>query len=218
MAKKDVTFPAIAESNWWKLREKLRQKLPGNLTSSYLASALSMIEKSAQTNVIVPLKKMGLIDDAGKPTELANDWRDDGKYPDVCKKILESIYPGEVRDLFHSHPIVHEELTSWFMNYCHCGKNAAAKYAQLYILLLDTNPNKKNKKTEKKIDTRPKAKKGVSQGEIRNAGIRISAKNNDTHTPAIHINFQIHISPDSSADQIDQIFESMSKHLGGFVK
>ena len=31
--------------------------------------------------------------------------------------------------------------------------------------------------------------------------------------PSLHINIQIHISPDSSPEQIDQIFESMSKHL-----
>ena len=31
--------------------------------------------------------------------------------------------------------------------------------------------------------------------------------------PSLHIDIQIHISPDSSADQIDQIFESMARHL-----
>jgi hypothetical protein len=33
--------------------------------------------------------------------------------------------------------------------------------------------------------------------------------------PAVHIDIQIHISPESSAEQIDKIFESMSKHLYG---
>jgi hypothetical protein len=31
--------------------------------------------------------------------------------------------------------------------------------------------------------------------------------------PEVHIDVQIHISPDSSPEQIDQIFESMAKHL-----
>lgn len=33
--------------------------------------------------------------------------------------------------------------------------------------------------------------------------------------PALHIDIQIHISPESSADQIDKIFASMSKYLYG---
>jgi hypothetical protein len=33
--------------------------------------------------------------------------------------------------------------------------------------------------------------------------------------PAIHIDIQIHISPESTAQQIDKIFESMAKHLYG---
>jgi hypothetical protein len=33
--------------------------------------------------------------------------------------------------------------------------------------------------------------------------------------PAVHIDIQIHISPESTAQQIDKIFESMSKHLYG---
>ena len=35
--------------------------------------------------------------------------------------------------------------------------------------------------------------------------------------PSIHIDVQVHISPDTSPEQIDRIFASMSKHLGGFV-
>lgn len=36
--------------------------------------------------------------------------------------------------------------------------------------------------------------------------------------PALHIDVQIHISPEASADQIDQIFASMAKHLYGSQK
>jgi Family of unknown function (DUF5343) len=37
--------------------------------------------------------------------------------------------------------------------------------------------------------------------------------NGPSHHPAVHIDIQIHISPESSAEQIDKIFESMAKHL-----
>lgn len=39
-----------------------------------------------------------------------------------------------------------------------------------------------------------------------------------TAGPALHIDIQIHISPEASADQIDQIFASMAKHLYGGKK
>lgn len=39
-----------------------------------------------------------------------------------------------------------------------------------------------------------------------------------TGFPNLHINIQIHISADSSPDQIDQIFASMAKHLKDFGK
>ncbi|WP_147675799.1 DUF5343 domain-containing protein [Xanthomonas massiliensis] len=34
-------------------------------------------------------------------------------------------------------------------------------------------------------------------------------------SPSIHIDLQIHVSPEASSDQIDQIFRSMAKHLYG---
>ena len=36
-----------------------------------------------------------------------------------------------------------------------------------------------------------------------------------TGQPSVHIDFQIHISPEASAEQIDQIFASMRRHLYG---
>jgi hypothetical protein len=33
--------------------------------------------------------------------------------------------------------------------------------------------------------------------------------------PSVHIDVQIHISPEANADQIEQIFKSMAKHLYG---
>lgn len=37
----------------------------------------------------------------------------------------------------------------------------------------------------------------------------------DPSSPSVHIDIQVHISPESSPEQIDQIFASMAKHLYG---
>jgi hypothetical protein len=220
MSDNDRSFPTIPEANWWKLRELFKQRLPAAVTPSYLATALSMTEKSAQANIIGPFKKIGIIDDQGKPTDLANDWRSDDKYSGVCKKLFEKFYPQEVRDLFHEKNPDVSKINSWFMSYCKCGENAAKKYTQVFILLRkaelkrNTDPTTqppKGKSSPKKITAkRPSASETSDQKS--DSAVSEGSTQQEYH-PEIHVNFQIHISPDTPADQIDKIFESMSKHL-----
>ncbi|MPM54882.1 hypothetical protein SDC9_101665 [bioreactor metagenome] len=227
MSDNEKSFPTVGESNWWKLRELFKQKIPVQVTASYLASALTMSEDSARSNIIGPFKKMGLIDENGKPTDLAIDWRDDIKYPSVCKFLFEKMYPQEVRDLFHSINLDIAKLNSWFMNYCRCGEKAAQKFSQLYILLLsgelkkvsDSTTSKKNSSSQKE-KTQPRAsvkKKQAKQQENQPNNDFKENKDepskNHTYFPEIHIDLQLHISPDTPPDQIDKIFESMAKHL-----
>ena len=73
--------------------------MPAAVTTTYLSSALSMTEESARANIITPFKNLGILDETGKPTDLAYEWRDDSKYPVVCQTLLDKIYPQEVRDL-----------------------------------------------------------------------------------------------------------------------
>jgi hypothetical protein len=70
MAENDRSFPKIAESNWWKLRNLFKQKVPSPVTTTYISSAFSMTEASARGNIIIPFKKLGILDDDGKPTDL----------------------------------------------------------------------------------------------------------------------------------------------------
>jgi hypothetical protein len=45
-----------------------------------------------------------------------------------------------------------------------------------------------------------------------------SGAGRDALGPALHIDIQVHISPEASPDQIDKIFASMAKHLYGAKK
>jgi len=114
MADNDKSFPKIAGSNWWKLRNLFKQKVPVVVTTTYLSSALSMTETSAQGNIINPFKKLGILDEAGKPTDLAYDWRDDSKYPAVCQTLLDNTYPQEIRDLYSTAESDPAAIISWF--------------------------------------------------------------------------------------------------------
>lgn len=219
-------YPKIAQANWFGLRDKLKQRVPGEISASYVASAMSMAERSAKANVISPLKALGLVGEDSKPTDLAYDWRDDSKYPEVCEKIIESIYPQELQDLFHTPDAQLSEVTSWFMRDAKVGEPAAKMFAATYLMLLQKRPEAakdvvKSKaakpKAEKKTET-PKNKVGEKK---ENTADKVDKKpqgdgNHSGFSPRLHIDVQVHISPESSPEQIDKIFESMAKHLKDF--
>lgn len=237
MANGDTSFPMIADSSWWKLRDLFKRKVPSIVTPTYLATALSMGEASARSNLIGPFKKIGIIDDDGKPTDLAYDWRDDHKYASVCETLIETCYPQELKDLFHSPDANIQRLTNWFMNQTRCGEPTAKKYARFYLLLLKadlkeaevatnnkeqkgktTKPSEKNKALLVTPDT-SQQQEAISQNPAIIAPVPTPiAPRILNNSPELHINIQLHISPESSTEQIDKIFESMSKHLKDFNK
>ncbi len=95
------TYPSISEKNWWVLRDKFKSSLPAVVSATYVKTLLTLgSEDSAKNNVIFPLKRLGLIDENYKPTQLANDWRLDDKYKSACDVMIKNIYPQELLDLF----------------------------------------------------------------------------------------------------------------------
>lgn len=229
MAKRLASFPKIASSTWWKLRDLFKTKVPTAVTTSYLATALSMTEDSARANILTPFKKIGILDAEGRPTDLAYDWRDDAKYPEVCKKLLDRLYPQEVQDLFPDANADTSALTSWFMSQARCGKVAAAMYSAFYRLLLKADPSESQESKQNQAQNTPKTpRRRVSEAKAETRGSERKS-NEETRgqpigpkassfgsTPQLHINIQLHIAPETTADQIDQIFESMAKHLKPF--
>lgn len=225
-------YPKIPRGNWFLLRDKFKQRTPEKVSPSYVAAALEMTEASASANIITPLRAFGLIDETGKPTDLAYDWRDDSKYADVCGKIAETIYPQELRDLFHTKEADLNQVSNWFARDAKVGEAAAQKYASTYLMLLEADLT--TAKVKEASASRQKSNGGVTARASKSAGTGKSAKpatskrgskeherdngRDDSKkapgfSPKLHVDIQIHISPDSSPEQIDKIFESMAKHL-----
>jgi hypothetical protein len=235
MPENNSTFFKLGEAAWWKIREQFKRTLPATVTSTYLATALSQQEKSVQVNILPPLKRMGLIDEKGKPTTLAYDWRDDEKYAEVCKTILEQNYPQELRDLFSIEDVDQKKLVAWFAKVGKVGDGAARMMARFYKLLLRGDPLDQTGKKDTKLGAVSKGvkKKGIrktdSESGLKGSEVAKSTEVDVKSTqhqpkdqiviggmPQLHINIQLHISPESTADQIDKIFESMAKHLKDF--
>lgn len=229
-------YPKIPRANWFLLRDKFKQRTPERVSPSYVATALSMGEASASANIIPPLRAFGLIDDAGKPSDRAYDWRDDTKYAEVCKQIVESTYPQELRDLFHDASASTKDVENWFARNARVGQSAARAYSATYLMLLEADLTKAKEQNGSKpkaanASGKPakasppaKAAKAAPAPAAAPAAPPETAKPATGHegedsgarrgfSPKLHVDIQIHISPDSSPEQIDKIFESMAKHL-----
>ncbi|HEV2122052.1 MAG TPA: DUF5343 domain-containing protein, partial [Chloroflexota bacterium] len=123
---KRANYPYVPSKAWWDLRKRFIQSIPGNVTTDYLQSVLS-VEKSAATSILGALKTLGAVDESGKPTQLAYDWRSDEHYADACREMVERVYPPELLDAFPDTDVDREPVERWFMRNTGTGQNAAYK-------------------------------------------------------------------------------------------
>lgn len=219
-----VTYPRIPESNWWKLRDQFKKTLPAAVTAAYVRSLLGLNSEGAARNLLGPLRQVGLIDDAGKPTPRANDWRNDAKYAEVCRAILADVYPQELLDLHSGPETDRQSVQQWFMHNAALGEKAATGNAQFYLLLNQSVAHSADaavKKTEgSKTSAKPATKrkvKSVVVDQVASESIppATARQKNAAGVPTVHIDLQIHVSPDAGPEQIDAMFAAMAKHLYG---
>ena len=235
MATETKTYPKISKKIWWLFRSRLTKSMPTVVTTTLVSSLAKMTEGSARSNVIAPLRELGLLDKDNKPTALAEKLRHDDEYKDVCLEIRKQVYPTDLIEAFSdAKPDQKEAIARWFMKVGKVGDSAAKMYADTYILLSQADVNKQNdtsspalKVPSQSTTTKPKVKAETAPIQKKHLTSEIATKtpvNEDPHSgnvkrrmPAIHIDVQVHISPDTSSEQIDKIFASMAKHLGGFI-
>jgi hypothetical protein len=196
-----------------------------------------MTDASARSNVISPLRELGLLDGDNKPTDWATRWRHDDEYAAVCHEIRGKTYPEELVEAFHDpDPTQKASIQSWFMKVGNVGEAAARMYADTFLLLSQADPSTSEEKVNSTVPKRAdkskssienkKPKKVVSAVSKASSAPEIDSQeahgadvpSGHRRIPAIHIDVQVHISPDTSPEQIDRIFESMAKHLGTYIK
>ena len=210
-------FPRIPESNWWDIREKFALTLPSQVTPSYLQSLLSLTNEQSARNLISPLKQLGIIGDDGKPTPRANDWRSDDKYGNACHEMIEAVYPQELRDLAPGPVVDKVKAGNWFRHTAKLGKAAAGKSAVMYALLHQGLPEggvaKKARPAKPAPATRKTKQADSAAGREDPSSMAPSEPKGDANDVDLHIDLQIHISPEATAEQIDTIMASIAKHL-----
>lgn len=236
MADNNGTLPKFPSSRWWDLRRQFRKSIPKGVVDKKYLSSIFGIGEPAANNLIPPLKQLGLLDQEGKASDLANKWRQDETYSEVCKQILESVYPTGLRDVEPGPDVDKTKASNWIASHLKVGDSAAGQMAALYALIVEADPTKEDQDAKPKGTTdTPKAKKTpaksntVGQPGGRSAATPAAATP-EQHTtppipaaihptnkvtPSVHIDVQIHISPEATNEQIEKIFESMGKHIFG---
>lgn len=229
MATSTTTYPKISRKLWFLLRDRLKKAIPSEVSPTFVLSVSTMAEASARSNVISPLRDLGLLDDTNKPTSLAARWRHDDDYAAVCHEIRDRVYPKSLIEAFpDADSSKKNSIKNWFMKTGHVGEGAAKMYADTYMLLCQADLTNLEDRPAAKVSPRrppslvqkgklvPSTKQELSL-EMQSAAPQVE-HGGHRRLPAIHIDVQVHISPDTSPEQIDRIFESMAKHLGSHIK
>jgi hypothetical protein len=232
---KSSRFPVILDTHWWALRKKFKGSIPASCDAKYIATALGMGEKSARGNILRGLKALGIVGEGDKTnTALAARWRDDSQYSAVCKELREKCYPQQLRDVAPKPLEEKEAVRRWFGSHG-VGENMVSKASRLYFLLWEADPSKANDRPLREnggggSGSAPKPQKSAkSQSFARIPSKGVGKELDDGNgqvppaqptppavkqfAPQLHLNIQIHISPETTPEQIEAIFAAMGKHL-----
>jgi hypothetical protein len=176
--------------------------VPDKATYKWLES-LGFKSKNDRSMISV-IKFIGFANQQGVPTERWSQYRG-GK----SKKILaEGILEG-YSELFATYPDAcnrsNQELENFFSTRTSSGKQVIQKTVGTFKSLCDLADFSGEDKVKTKATGKSKSIDQPSKSIDIEEGVSFS--------PSIHIDIQIHISPETTSDQIDKIFSSMQKHI-----
>lgn len=183
---------------------------PPKLSQAYLKSVGF---KSGNDTYLIPvMKALGFVDASGTPTDRWKDYRDKGRASEVLGSAVAEAY----RDLYQVYPDAHRKDTDALRNffsthYSKLSENTLGLVVRTFKVLAERASFEEHSKSDgpaSRVATRgappmgpesPRASGAVDRGPV----------------PDVHIDVQVHIPATATAEQIDQIFASMAKHLYG---
>lgn len=191
------------------LLEKIRQVgVPPKATVQWLKSI--GFKSSNDAGLIGILKIAGLVDPSGVPTGVWSSYR--GSHH---KKVLGDALRAGYAELFAVYPNAWEssnsDLENVFSTSSTAGKQVIAKTVSTFKALCECAEFSPSGQRAAAALQSPALHSPVVE-RLASGPVTPSS---DMRNPSVHIDIQIHISPEASVDQIDQIFKSMAKHLYG---
>jgi Family of unknown function (DUF5343) len=190
------------------LLQKLREiGVPQKVSAQWLKTI--GFTSSNDTSLIGVLKQVGLVDSSSIPTSIWTQYRGN-----AFKKVLGTAIRQGYAERFAVYPDAPTrsgtELEHVFSTSSSAGKQVIGKTVSTFKALADSA----------EFDEQPEqitlsADQTALHKPIGSAAAQPTGNQRGPTTPSVHIDIQIHIAPEASTDQIDQIFRSMSKHLYG---
>jgi hypothetical protein len=214
-----TTYPKLGETVGRTLRARAAQAPSTRFTPTLVATIMNHSSvASASQNAVLPMRKLGLIDDNGALTDRGNIWRNDATYAQACQEILEEIYPHELSGFTTPEGGPDKAVvTKWFQHQ-KFGDSNAKQMAAAYVMIAEKKvpevidkEAKPRTKRQQAPSAAAKASKPASDEAVTTAAQPRPAQ--PAARPAIHLDFQIHIAADARPEVIEQIFASMAKHL-----
>ncbi|TET73857.1 MAG: hypothetical protein E3J56_03465 [Candidatus Aminicenantes bacterium] len=155
------------------------------------------------------MKALDFVSADGKPTEKWKNYRDKKK----AGRVLAEEIRKHFAELFNTYPNAHEESNQTIKDFFRA-KTEVGPNARKYML---TTFNALKELADFKAEKPPEDKPAIQKEKIE-PEIPGEETPSILPPPSIHIDLQIHISPEAKLDQIDKIFESMAKHLKDFYR
>lgn len=221
MADPKQNFPQIPSTVWWGLREQFKKTLPTKVTDSYLVAQLN-VQATAAQQYLRELKKVGLLDEEGKPTDAAKKWRFDDTYREAADEILRTAYPSDLIELASPDDHDRQKAARWIMRAGDLGEGAARNKAATYFMIGASEPpsdltTPRTTRAPRAVAAREHSSKPTATPRAKSeAAAPPAARDNRGGSDAmmpLNVNVQIHISADATSEQIEAIFANMKKYL-----
>lgn len=185
------------------LLDKIREVgVPTKATVKWLKSV--GFTSSNDSGLLPVLRYIGFIDQSGAPTSIWKNYRGSDH-----KKVLASAMREGYAELFAVYPDANArsapELEHVVSTSTNAGKQAITKTVRTFQNLC--------KKADFSASGGGAAPDKPQPPAASPANVAAAGAGSTQASPSLHIDIQVHISPDATSDQIEKIFESMAKHL-----
>lgn len=226
VATRAKTYPRFGANIWWELRNAFRKERPEVVDVPYLIGQLGQSEKSAR-NLLPNFRSLGLIDESGRPTELADLWASDATYGCALDEMVRRSY-GDVSDQFPTPPGDRTVLEDWFAATTGTGENSVRQMASFYLLLTSRDALAAGERAEKTaangvaahdalgctepaqtfVEKQPEVPVAI-ETVVEAVPERVGAAG--ASSPFLHLH--LHFTPDTSEAQVEAILRSFKKYF-----
>ena len=186
------------------LRKIQETNRPEKVDANFLARV--GFAKSTDRSLIRVLKQIHFISSSGTPTERWQGYRSKQAAPRVLAEGIREGYPELFETYSDAYQQPADDLKSFFAEKTEVNDETRRRILRTFETLCSlADFGEKEESAGEEDSPQPETPTQAAPSETEG---RVSRSQ-----PTVHVDLQIHIAPESEAEQIDQIFASIAKHL-----